>query len=195
MKKIIFEIAGLLVVLAMATGGCKSKETKEQTASGKTAPGFTLKNYDGKEISLSDFKGKIVVLEWFNYECPFVRYHYEKTKTMAALADKYKDKNVVWLVVNSTKHLSTEKNKEFADKYKLQFPILDDRSGKVGRAYNAKTTPHMFIIDTKGSIVYEGAIDNSPMGKKREGVINYVDKALAELTGGKAVSIPRFIAS
>ena len=109
---------------------------------------------------------------------------------MIKLVDKYKDKNVIWLAINSTGHLTTEKNKEFADKHKISYSILDDRSGKTGRAYGARTTPHMFIIDTKGMIVYAGAIDNSPLGRKKEGVINYVDKAPAELTTDKVVSIP-----
>jgi peroxiredoxin len=86
--------------------------------------------------------------------------------------------------------LATEKNKEFADKHEISYPILDDRDGKTGRAYGAKTTPHMFIIDTEGKIVYSGAIDNSPLGKKTEDVVNYVDKALTELTTGKTISIP-----
>jgi len=160
---------------------------------GKKAPVFTLNSFDGQTISLSEYKGKIVVLEWFNFECPFSRYHYGKANTMVKLANKYKDKNVVWLAVNSTTHTTIDKNREFAQKYKLPFPILDDRSGKVGRAYGATHTPHMFIIDTKGNIVYEGAIDNSPIGRTpaREKLINYVDKALAELTTGKVVSIPK----
>ena len=178
-----------MVLIALASGGGKESLAKEPAA-GKKAPEFTLKNYDGKAISLSDYKGKIVVLEWLNYECPFVRYHYEKAHTMTGLADKYKNKNIVWLAINSTGHLTTDKNKEFAEKHNISYPILDDRSGKVGHAYGAKTTPHMFIIDTKGMIVYNGAIDDSPMGKKEKDVINYVDKALTELTGGKEISIP-----
>jgi len=180
----------ILLVLAVVLSDCKGEEPTAESKTGKTAPKFTLTNYDGRTISLSDYKGKIVVLEWFNYECPFVKYHYEEAKTMIKLADKYKDKNVVWLAINSTVHLTTEKNEEFADKHKLSYPILDDRSGKTGRAYGAKTTPHMFIIDTEDRVAYSGAIDNSPLGKKKEGVINYVDRALAELTTGKMVSIP-----
>jgi peroxiredoxin len=108
---------------------------------------------------------------------------------MATLAKKYQSKNVVWLAVNSTNHTTPKANKAFAEKHKLPFPILDDRSGKVGRAYGARTTPHIFIINPRGRIVYNGAIDDSPMGKKKEGVVNYVDNVLAELTAGKAVSI------
>ncbi|UCE99043.1 MAG: thioredoxin family protein [Planctomycetota bacterium] len=184
-------ILTILAVLLAVLSGCRQQEPVTASEVSSKAPEFTLKNFDGKDVSLSDYAGKIVVLEWFNYECPFVMYHYEKVTTMVELAKKYKDKDVVWLAVNSTKHLTTEKNKNFAERYELSYPILDDRSGNVGRAYSAKTTPHMFIIGTKGNIVYNGAIDNSPLGRKKEGVINYVDKALAELTGGKAISTPK----
>jgi len=188
MKKTILTMLAALAVSVLAVGVCHCKEKEGESGEDVKAPQFTLKNYDGKEVSLSDCAGKIVVLEWFNYECPFVVYHYEKPKTMASLAAKYKDKDVVWLAVNSTKHLTTEKNKAFAEEHKLGYPILDDRAGKVGRAYSAKTTPHMFIIDTEGKIVYDGAIDNSPMGRKKEDAVDYVDTALAALTAGKAVS-------
>ena len=180
----------VLLVLVLILCGCESKEpvSKSESETRAEAPKFTLTNYDGKTIKLSDYKGKIVVLEWFNYECPFVKYHYDKARTMSELADKYKDRNVVWLAINSTAHQTTEKNKEFADKYKIGYPILDDKSGTTGRAYQAQKTPHMFIIDTKGMIAYSGAIDNSPLGKNKDGVINYVDQALAELTSGKTIS-------
>lgn len=156
----------------------------------RPAPPFTLKSFDGKNISLSEYRGKTVVLEWLNFECPFVKYHYDKPKTMIKLANKYKNKNVVWLAINSTSHTTPEANKEFAEKQKLPYPILDDRSGRVGRAYGAKTTPHMYIINPRGRIVYDGAIDNSPLGKTPEGkeLNNYVDKALEELITGKMVS-------
>jgi peroxiredoxin len=160
---------------------------------GKKAPDFTLKSFDGKSVSLSDYRGKIVVLEWFNFECPFVQYHYNKATTMIDLANKYKDKNVVWLSMNSTSHITPEANIEFAKKHKLPYPILDDRPGQVGHAYGAETTPHMFIIDRGGNIMYEGAIDNSPLGKTPAGeqLISYVDQALAEVLAGKAISAPK----
>ena len=157
-------------------------------SSGRRAPAFELSSFDGKTVSLSDYRGKIVVLEWFNFECPLSRYHYETKNTMVELAKKYKGKNVVWLAVNSTSHTTPEPNKTFAERHKLPYLILDDRSGKVGRAYGAQTTPHMYIINPRGRIVYEGAIDDSPLGKKKEGVVNYVDNALTELTAGKAIS-------
>ncbi|MBA7658358.1 Thiol-disulfide oxidoreductase ResA [subsurface metagenome] len=157
-------------------------------SSGKRAPELELNSFDGKSVSLSDYRGKIVVLEWFNFECPLSRYHYDTKNTMVELANKYKGKNVVWLAVNSTSHTTPGPNKTFAKRHGLPYLILDDRSGQVGRAYGAETTPHMYIINPRGRIVYEGAIDDSPMGRKKEGVVNYVDNALAELTTGKAVS-------
>ncbi len=166
------------------------RDVQDESA-GKRAPSFELNSFDGKTVSLSDYRGKFVVLEWFNFECPLSRYHYETKNTMVELAKKYKGKNVVWLAVNSTSHTTPGPNKTFAERHKLPYLILDDRSGKVGRAYGAQTTPHMYIINPRGNLVYEGAIDDSPMGKKKEGVINYVDNALAELTARKAVSTPK----
>jgi len=155
----------------------------------RKAPEFTLTSFDGKSVSLSDYKDKIVVLEWFNFECPYSKYHYETKNTMIELANKYKDKNVVWLAINSTSHTTPEANKFFARRYKLPYPILDDTSGDMGRAYGARTTPHMYLINTNGMIVYQGAIDSAPLGKSQNGYINYVDKALAELIEGKEVSM------
>ena len=157
------------------------------------APKFTLKNYDGKDVKLADYTGRIVVLEWFNYECPFVKYHYEKAATMKDLAAKYKSKNVVWLAINSTSHQDVQKNKAFAEQHKLLYPILDDTSGKVGKAYRATNTPQLIIINTDGKIAYNGAIDNAPLGRVPEGekIVNYVDKALEELTSGKSVSLAK----
>jgi peroxiredoxin len=167
----------------------KLREIPVEKKSVREAPAFTLSSFDGKTVNLSDYKGKIVVLEWFNLECPFVKYHYDTAHTMVELANKYKNKNVVWLAVNSTSDTTQQANKEFAKKHKLPYPILDDKSGKVGLYYGARTTPHMFIVSTEGKIVYDGAIDNSPMGTLKEGVVNYVDQALKELTSGKTVSV------
>lgn len=160
--------------------------------SDKKAPDFTLSTFDGKPVKLSDYRGKTVVLEWMNTECPFSRYHYATKSTMVELAKKYKDKNVVWLTINSTSHTTPQVNLSFAKQYKIQSPILDDRSGKVGKAYGAKTTPHIFIVNARGNIVYDGAIDNAPVGKvEGDEYVNYVDKALTEIINGKAVSISK----
>ncbi len=163
----------------------------EPEPSGPRAPQFTLSSFNGKQVSLSDFTGKIVVLEWLNTECPFVRYHYDTAKTMVDLANKYKDKGVVWLAINSTSHTTGEANLDFAKQHNMPYQILDDRSGKVGHEYNATNTPHIFVIDPRGNIAYAGAIDNAPMGKAPEGQtkIDYVDNALSEMIAGKNVSV------
>ena len=185
MNSIIIKIAAIVVLAIPMILYANEKPVK--------APDFKLKNYDGKEVKLADYKGKIVVLEWINRECPFVKYHHEKKSTMKELAAKYKDKNVVWLAIDSTNFHETEDNRKFAEKNKISYPILDDSSGKVGRAYKATNTPHIFIINTEGIIAYSGAIDNAPLGKIPEDkeLVNYVDKALEELTSGKTVSIAK----
>jgi peroxiredoxin len=158
----------------------------------RKAPDFELDSFDGGKVKLSDYKDQIVVLEWFNPECPFCRYHYETAKTMLETAKKYREKGVVWLAVNSAVKTTPEANRDFAQKNKLPYPILDDRSGDVARRYGARTTPHMFIIAKDGSIAYDGAIDDAPLGKDQPsaGKVNYVDKALAELILGRKVSLP-----
>lgn len=160
----------------------------------QTAPDFTLKNLEGKEVRLSKFKGSIVVLEWTNYDCPFVKAHYnDQTKTTAKLIEKYTDKDVVWLTINSTHYATTETIKEWAEKKGLKQTILVDRDGKVGKLYKAKTTPHVFVIDKKGKLAYQGAYDNAPLGKKPKNkeLVNYVDKAISELLDDKQVEITK----
>lgn len=154
---------------------------------GAAAPGFSLPDASGKTVSLSDFAGKIVVLEWINPECPFVKRHAD-AKTMKTLADKYHGQ-VVWVGINSTHFMDSAANAKWIADRSLPYTVLDDHSGAVGRAYNAKTTPHMFVIDAAGKLVYAGAIDDDNGGTKGTGAINYVDAALGELTAGKAVTV------
>lgn len=151
-------------------------------------PDFTLEDQDGNEVSLSDFAGSVVVLEWINWDCPFVVRHYNES-TMKTLADQYTDDGVVWLAINSTHYATQDKDREWIDKHDLPYPILHDPSGETGHAYDTKTTPHMYIIGRDGELVYEGAIDDDPRGNKDERV-NYVRKALDELLAGEAVSTP-----
>jgi peroxiredoxin len=138
-------------------------------------------------VSLKDFKGKIVVLEWLNPDCPFVQRHY-KAGTMKNLATRYGDDGVVWLTINSTNYMDAEANAKFKVQYDLPYTILVDQSGDVGHLYGAKTTPHMYIIDGAGVLVYIGAIDDDPRGNKDEPVVNYVAVALDEILAGKAVT-------
>lgn len=152
---------------------------------GSKAPDFTLQDHQGNEVSLSDFDGAVRVLEWTNPDCPFVVRHYE-AGTMKKLAEQYAGKKVVWLTVNSTHYMDAEANAAFAKKYGIKVPILVDQDGTVGTMYGAKTTPHMFVIDPDGKVVYAGAIDSDPRGNA-EAPTNYVDAALEAAVAGKAV--------
>lgn len=158
-------------------------------AVGEKAPSFTLKGIDGKTYSLDDYKGKVVVLEWVNPKCPFSDRH-AREKTMSKLARQYGD--VVWLGINSTNpehsnFLKPAKHLEWNQKNAVFYPILYDESGDVGRAYDAKTTPHMYIIGPGGKIAYNGAIDDDPPGRKAQAErANYVGGGLAAQTAGKA---------
>ena len=156
---------------------------------GDKAPGFSLTDQSGKSVSLGDYSGKIVVLEWTNPECPFVQRHYEE-KTMPTLAATYVPKGVVWLAINSGGDATTAIDKKWSDHNHLTYPVLDDASGRVGKSFGARSTPHLFIINTDGTLAYRGGIDNDPDGDKPvSSRVNYVQKALDELLAGKPVSI------
>jgi peroxiredoxin len=165
---------------------------------GKPAPEFKLKDLDGKDHSLGAHKGKVVVLEWFNPECPFVRNAHTKG-SLKGLAAKHTTNGVVWLAVNSgapgKQGHDVEAKREGAKNFALGNPILRDESGALGRAYGATNTPHLYVIDKNGVLVYAGAIDNSPDGEGESPtdgtLINYVDAALADLAAGKAVRTAR----
>ena len=153
------------------------------------APDFALEDHHGKLVRLSDLAGKMVVLEWTNPTCPFVKRHYQ-AGTVKALAAKYAAQGVVWLAIDSSRYATHEAAKAWASRHQLPYQILNDRTGKVGRAYRATNTPHMFIIDKAGRIAYQGAIDDKPAGPPQEAG-NYVDQALTELLAGKAVSVAK----
>ena len=153
---------------------------------GQPAPDFELRGADGKTYKLADFKDKVVVLEWISKDCPWsVRACPNLIKT----ADRYAEQGVVWLAVDSSKNHTAEQNAKYSQKKKLPYPILMDADGTVGRLYQARTTPHMFIID-KGTLAYAGAHDNQAPGKKPKGETrNYVAEALDALLAGKAVPV------
>ena len=155
---------------------------------GQPAPGFTLKDQDGAEVDLAKLRGKIVVLEWTNPDCPFAQRHAE-AKTMSTLADRYRGKGVVWLGVDSTSYLDAARDRAWRSEHELPYPVLDDHKGTVGTAYGAKTTPHMFVIDGTGTVVYEGAIDDDATGDKGKQARNYVAEALDEVTAGQPVKL------
>jgi len=182
-KFIKVSVAAILCFI-ISTGLNAGSEIKAKI--NEAAPDFTLQDQEGKTIKLSDYDDIIVVLEWVNPDCPYTQRHY-KLNTMGQLSTKYKN-DVVWLAINSTYYMDNTYNKMWVDKHNLSYPILNDNSGEIGKLYGAKTTPHMFIVDSKGKLVYAGAIDDDPKGADNQ-VINFVDTALGEIISGKDVSI------
>lgn len=156
---------------------------RAEAAVGAKAPEFALPDASGTTHTLSQYRGKIVVLEWTNPTCPFVKRHY-KAATMKKLAEKYATKDVVWLAIDSSHFATAADIKKWQDEQKLSYPILLDPDGVVGQVYGAKTTPHMFVIAKDGTVAYTGAIDDDPRGEKAD-ARNYVDEALAKLIAGQ----------
>ena len=175
------------LILAAAVLGAATVAQATATV-GQPAPGFTLKDQDGAEVDLAKLRGKIVVLEWTNPDCPFAQRHAE-AKTMSTLADRYRGKGVVWLGVDSTSYLDAARDRAWRSEHELPYPVLDDHKGTVGTAYGAKTTPHMFVIDGSGTVVYAGAIDDDATGDKGKQARNYVAEALDEVTAGQPVKL------
>ena len=155
---------------------------------GKKAPGFSLVDQNGKTHKLSDYAGKNVVLEWTNPGCPFVVRHYE-AGTMKKLADTSAADSVVWLAVNSSHFTTAKESADWAKEHGHTFLTLHDADGKVGKAYGAATTPHMYVVDAKGLVAYEGAIDSDAWVKDAKAA-NYVAAALADLKAGRSVAKP-----
>ena len=170
-------------------------EARAAAVVGQPAPAFSATDTKGATRALSDYAGKVVVLEWVNFECPFVGKHYGSGH-MQKLQKDYTGKGVVWLSVNSSAagqqgHYSPDKVEALL-KQKGAAPTayLLDTAGTVGRAYGAKTTPHMFIVDAKGTLVYAGGIDDTPSTDQADIATakNYVQAALDEVLAGKPVT-------
>jgi hypothetical protein len=165
-------------------------------APGDPAPNFTLADIQGQKHSLSDYKGKYVVLEWNNPGCPFVRKHYD-SGNMPKLQQEERAKGVVWLTINSA---STNRQGDLApgdiekfiqDEHADPTAYMRDPDGAVGHLYGAKTTPHMFVIAPDGKLIYEGGIDNRPTPDPADipGATNYVRAALDQSMAGKPVTV------
>jgi len=162
---------------------------------GSPAPAFSATDAKGKTRSLADYKGKYVVLEWFNPECPFVKKHYG-SGNMQKLQEEYAAKGVAWLSIDSSApgkegHLTAESAaKQMGDWKMSHTTLLIDGDGKVGQTYGAKNTPHMFIINPEGNLIYQGAIDSkaSPNPADIADSTNYVKAALDEAMAGKPVA-------
>ena len=158
---------------------------------GKPAPDFSVKDINGKTHKLSDYKGKIVVLENYNLDCPFVANHYN-SGAMQELQGQTTGKGVVWLTVNSSYPDAAKGKKEFEAKKIKATALLHDPKGTIGKTYGFKTTPHMIVIDKEGLIAYNGAIDDKAVteGDPRE-ARNYVREAVGKLATGGNVSVAR----
>lgn len=162
---------------------------------GQPAPDFTLKDVNGKTVRLSDYRGRHVVLEWNNPACPYVQKHY-KSSNMQTLQKEATAKNVVWLAVNSTEashgdYLSPAQLGRWMSEQKANpTATLMDEDGSAGRAYAARVTPHMYIVDPQGKLVYAGGIDSTPSARVDDikTATNYVRTGLNESLAGKAVS-------
>lgn len=183
----------MILALAIITMTVAGRAGSPVAEIGKAAPGFTLTDLEGKATSLSDFAGQIVVLEWTNPNCPVVRRAYG-SGIMNALQKEYTARGVVWLTVNSTNPRHDDNETPAAQKERYAAwkasptAQLLDLEGAVGRAFGAKTTPHMFIIDRTGSLAYNGAIDDDPRGGSTDRKV-YVKDALDALLAGKTVAV------
>ena len=188
--------AVLASVIAASFAFVAVSEANASATVGQPAPAFTLKDTSGKTVNLADYKGKTVVLEWHNPECPFVKKHYDSAN-MQGLQSKYTKDGIVWLAVSSTEpgHQDYKKpdalNALLKSSNAAPTAYLMDESGSTGKAYGAKTTPHMYVINPQGTLVYAGGIDD----KRSTNVAdvktakNYVSAALDELKAGKPISV------
>ncbi len=189
-------IKKLLTLTTLSALALTHNAAYSEAVVGEKAPDFTLTDTNGQSHSLSDFAGKIVVLEWLNHGCPFVQKLYPEggDGIMPALQNKYTQQGVIWLSINSTNpdhkdFLTNEQANEKSEKTGASpTAVLVDAEGEVGKAYGAKTTPHMFIINQDGILVYAGAIDNNPTPQVKGDEENFVAAALDELLAGKPVT-------
>ncbi|MBI4030913.1 MAG: thioredoxin family protein [Proteobacteria bacterium] len=190
--KTIAQIIAVFLALAAAQPALAA------VAVGRPAPDFTLTDTHEHDHSLSQYLGKTVVLEWTNHECPYVRKHYD-SGSMQMLQKEETEKGIVWLSIVSSApgeqgHTAPEEaNKIMGEEKTAETARLLDPSGDTGRLYGAKTTPHMFIINPEGLLVYAGAIDDRPSARMNtlQGARNHVRAALAEMAEGKPVSTPQ----
>jgi len=195
MKRRIAPLALLALTLAVAPVRGDEKAAPEPAKIDAPAPDFALADLDGKTRKLSDFRDRFVVLEWNNPDCPFVRKHYE-SGNMQKLQKEWGSQGVVWLTICSSApgkqgyYEPSDIKRIMKDHKSAAAAYLRDTDGTVGRLYGAKTTPHIYIIDPKGILIYAGAIDDKPSTKKTDirGATNYVQACLDNVMAGKAVA-------
>jgi peroxiredoxin len=204
MKRTITGLSAVALAAATIVGGVSAgdghdhdhaKETKKAAKAemngsleiGKKAPTFTGTDQRGNTVNLADYEGKVVVIEWTSPACPFVQAHYADGKmTMTTLAEKFGD-DVVWLAVDSSNFAKAGDLLKWSEQKGIDYPIVVDAEGAIGRMYGAKTTPHMFVIAPDGTLAYEGAIDDNPRGKA-DNPTNYVEEAVNAILAGEKVA-------
>lgn len=199
MKKSII-LFSLIFAATMALNLTNETETEKNTTAdatvGEQAPEFEVMGADGVMYSLSDFEGQYVILEWLNYGCPYIQKHYNGDN-MQQLQEKYTEEGVVWLSVISSApgtqgYMEAEEAQQSIEEYDSSpTAILLDPEGEMGRAYDARVTPHMFIIDPEGVVRYNGAIDDkpTPQASSLETAHNYIDAAMNSLMNGEEVQV------
>lgn len=196
MKRILIPAAVVAVAAAFLLVNFSTPMAAGEAKVGNAAPDFTLADTNGNSVTLSDYSGKYVVLEWINYDCPFVAKHYD-AKNMQGLQDKYREQGVVWLAVNSSAEGKQGQfsNEEIHKRLKKHASTVDayllDGNGDVGRTYGATHTPHMYIINPEGTLIYMGAIDsiNSANVADIPKAENYVVMALDAVFAGNEVPV------
>ncbi|MEM9291965.1 MAG: thioredoxin family protein [Acidobacteriota bacterium] len=185
-----------MTLIALAVFALIAAPASAKLEIGQAAPAFTVVDAAGNTHSLSDFAGKTVVLEWWNHECPFVEKHYD-ANNMQQLQKEYTGQEVVWLAVNSSAEgkqghtPGPEATALMASANAAPTAVLLDHDGTIGQAYSARTTPHMYIINGDGELVYQGAIDDRPTANPAdiEGSTNYVSAALTQLFAGEDIAV------
>ena len=190
--KIPHQMLALLSALALASSALAGPEI------GQPAPDFTAVDTQGQSHSLSDFAGQTVVLEWTNHDCPFVVKHYEPGNMQMQQRTARDEHDAVWLTIISSRageqgHVSAEEADELtASRDAAPTAVLLDESGDMGRAYDARVTPHMYIIDADGILVYMGGIDSNPSANSNDiaDATQYVMVALEEMAAGEPISNP-----
>ena len=188
--------AALVWIAAFSLVAAPARDAHAAAVVGKAAPAFSLTDLEGKTVRLADFKGKFVVLEWVNFDCPFVQKHYG-SGNMQSLQRTYAGKGVVWLAVNSSApgkqgHYPPAEIEARAKRHAAAFSAyLVDPDGAVGRAYGAKTTPHMFVIDPAGTLLFAGGIDDKPSTDVADVATakNFVRLALDAALAGQPVAV------
>lgn len=188
-----FSVVGLTIALAAAAGawpppGDKEKKGEAAAKIGEAAPAWTLKDIKGKEWKSTDCAGKIVVLEWVNPQCPVCRGAH-KDGRIPNMVKELRELGAVHIAINSTHNTTAEANDKALKEYGVDYPVLLDLDGTVGKAFGAKTTPHLFVIDTEGVLRYGGALDNNEKNDKSgEEITNYAINAVKQIKAGETVS-------